>query len=203
MIVWIIYARNTLSMTRLRQLTWGAGFSLWTVTRAAWHTVLKSKVSGVLTDAALFSANGSQLVHHYRVCGQCVAHVSLHGTFMIDLRYFTFRASADAKWSAKQDRTPYSPEPLSRSIRQRGSDDESPACKAPQAGSPLMPNRSAHAATTTITSADKYSAPAVPEFRLVLYGGWRPSLPVSLPLPRFANRLSPRFPDVHCLRESG
>ena len=48
---------------------------------------LKSKVSGISTDTALFSKHGAQLVHHYRVFG--VAHASLRGLFMIDLLYFT------------------------------------------------------------------------------------------------------------------
>ena len=136
------------------------------MTRGAWHTALKSKVSSVSTDAALFSANGSQLVHHYRVFGECAAHVSLHGTFMIDLRYFTARASANAKWAAKRDRTPGtgsptssdSPVPLPRSIRQRRSDDESPACKAPRVVSPVMTGGLAQAATSTIVSVEKNCA---------------------------------------------
>ena len=45
----------------------GRWFLPWTVTRAVWHTALKTTVSGVSTDVALFSANGSQLVHHYRL----------------------------------------------------------------------------------------------------------------------------------------
>ena len=69
-------------------------FPPWTVTRAAWHTALNAKVSGVSTDVALFSAHGFQLVHHYQVFKQCAAHASLRGSFIIDLRYFTTRACA-------------------------------------------------------------------------------------------------------------
>ena len=176
----------------------GRWFPPWTVTRTAWHTALKSKVSGVSMDVDLTGMNGSQLVHHYRVFRQCAAHVSLRGTFIIDLRCFTSWASADAKWAARRNRTlatgspspSYSPEPLPRIIRQRGLDDESPACKAPRAVSPVRTDRSVHAATSTITSADKYSDPAVPELRSIPYGGRprRPRLHVSLPLPRFADR---------------
>ena len=82
----------------------GRWFPCWTATKVAWHMALKSNVSGVSTDAALFSVNGSQLVHHYWVFGQCAAHVSLPATFMIDLRHFTARASADAKWTARWNR---------------------------------------------------------------------------------------------------
>ena len=51
----------------------------WTVTRAAWHTALKPKVCGVSTNAALFSEHGAQLVHNYRVLGDCASHASLRG----------------------------------------------------------------------------------------------------------------------------
>ena len=123
-----------------------------------WHTALKAKVSGVFIDVALFSAHGLQLVHHYRVFKQCAAHASLHGTFMIDLRYFTTRACADAKWVAKRIRTsgtgsptsPDSPVTLPRGSTRGRLDDESPACKAPRAMSPVMSGESAQAATSTI-----------------------------------------------------
>ena len=49
-------------------------FPPWTVTRAAWKAALKSKVSGISTNAALFSEHGAQLVHHYRVI---VSHMHL------------------------------------------------------------------------------------------------------------------------------
>ena len=135
-----------------------------------------------------------QLVHHYRVLGECAAHVSLRGTFMADLRYFTARASTDAKWAAKRNRTSgtgspttlYSLVPLPRSIRQRGSDDESPACKAPVAVSPVMTGGSAQAATSTIVLAESYSAPTVPKLCSVPYGGQWPSVPV----PKFPVRSS-------------
>ena len=106
----------------------GRWFPPWTVTRAVWHMALKSKVSGISTDAVLFSANGTQLVHHYRVFGQCAVYVLLCGPFMKNLRYFTARASAEAKWIARRSRTrgtgsptsSRSQESLPRSIRQRG-----------------------------------------------------------------------------------
>ena len=83
----------------------GRWFPPWTVMREAWHTALKTKVSGISTNVTLFSTNGSQLVHHSRVFGQCAAHASLCGTFISDLWYFTIRACADAKWAAKRNRT--------------------------------------------------------------------------------------------------
>ena len=112
---------------------------------------------------------------------------------MIDHRYYTNRTCADAKWAAKRNRTSGtgsptssdSPVPLPRSIRHCMSDDESPACKAPRAVSPVM---SAQAATLTVVSAEKYCAPSVPKLRSIPYGWWWPSLPVSLPLPCFTNR---------------
>ena len=79
----------------------GRWFPRWTVTRAVWHKVLKPHVSGVSTDAVLFSENAPQLVHHYRVFDQSVAHASLRVKFMAGLLFFTVRACADAKWAAK------------------------------------------------------------------------------------------------------
>ena len=116
----------------------GSWFPPWTVTRAAWHKALKPQVSGASTDVVLFSEHGSSLVHHYRVFGRSAAHTFLRGTFMTKLRVFTIRADAEAKWKA--GRSPNkttqlllssdSPAPLSHSIRPRGLDDDSPACKA-------------------------------------------------------------------------
>ena len=74
---------------------------------------LKSKVSDISTDAALFSEHGAQLVHHYRVFGECVAHATLRGSFMIDLLYFTNRACADAHWVAKRSRNSWTGSHLS------------------------------------------------------------------------------------------
>ena len=96
-------------------------------TRAEWHTALKPKVSGISTDAALFSEHGAQLVHHYRMFGDCAAHASLQGLFMIDLLYFTNRACTDAHWEAKRSRnsgtgsrsSPDQPVPLPRNVKQR------------------------------------------------------------------------------------
>ena len=82
----------------------GKWFPPWTVARAAWHMALKPKVSGISTDATLFSDHEAQLVHHYQVFGDCVAHASLCGLFMIDLLYFTNRACADAHRAAKRGR---------------------------------------------------------------------------------------------------
>ena len=65
---------------------------------------LKPRVSEVSTDAALFSEQGVQLVHHYRVFGDCAAHASLRGSFVVDLLYFNNRACADAHWAAKRSR---------------------------------------------------------------------------------------------------
>ena len=209
-------------MIQLRQLTWGVGFRRGGVAHGA-------QGEGVSTGVALFSAHGFQLVHHYRVFKQCAAHASLCGTFIIDLRYFTTRPCADTKRVAKRIRTsgtgsptsPDSPITLPRGFTRGRSDDESPACKAPRAMSPVMLGESAQAATSTIVSVKKYCAPSVPKLRSASYGWKQPILPVSLPLPRFADGdfvLSPcsvifgcdpaassipRIPGVHRLRQSG
>ena len=109
---------------------------------------------------------------------------------MSDLRYFTIWACSDSKWAAKRNRTSVtgsptstdSPVPLPRSIRHRRSDDES------RAVSPVMPGVSAQEATSTVVSAEKYRAPSAPKLYSVPYGWRRPSLPVSLPIPRFADQ---------------
>ena len=59
--------------------------------------MLKTNVSGISTDVVLFSEHGAQLVHHYRVFGDCVAHASLRRSFIIELLYFTNRACAEAR----------------------------------------------------------------------------------------------------------
>ena len=62
----------------------GKWFPPWTVTRAEWHTALKSKVSGISTDGALFSKHGAQLVHHYYwVSSNWAVHASLRGSYMV------------------------------------------------------------------------------------------------------------------------
>ena len=98
---------------------------------------VKAKVSGISTDAALFSEHGVQLVHHYRVFGDCVAHASLRGSFVIDLLYFTNLACAD--WAAKRSQnsgpesrsSPDQPVPLPRNAKQRTSDDDPPVRRVP------------------------------------------------------------------------
>ena len=69
----------------------GKWFPPWTVTRTAWKAAFKPKVSGISTDAALFREHEAQLVNHYRVLGDCVAHAALRGQFMIYLLYLTNR----------------------------------------------------------------------------------------------------------------
>ena len=88
-----------------------------------------------------------------------------------------------------------SPAPLPRRIRPQGSDDESPACKAPRVVSPVIPGVSTRTASSTIiSSATSYAGtaksydPPVPKLCSVLYGRWPPILPVSIPLPRFADK---------------
>ena len=63
----------------VKTVSLGKWFPPWTVTRAVWHTALKPNVSGISTDAALFSEHGALLVHQYRVFGDCAVHASLRG----------------------------------------------------------------------------------------------------------------------------
>ena len=169
----------------------------WAVSRAKWHMTLKSKVSGISTDATLFTdgTDGAQLVHHYRVFGDYIIHISLRGSFVIKLLYFTNRACA-AQWAAKCSRnsgtgsrsSPARPAPLPRDTTQGTLDDDPPVRKAPQAVSLVVPDKSL-AGTSAVVSADKYSVPQVPRMCSVPSGWWRPILPVLLPLPPFATQV--------------
>ena len=65
---------------------------------------LKPNMSGIFTHVMLFSEHGAQLVHHYRVYGDCVSHGSLCGTSMATLTDFTNRACAEPRSVAKRGR---------------------------------------------------------------------------------------------------
>ena len=136
----------------------------------------------------------SSLVHHYLVFGQSVAHTSLRGKFMAKLRSYTIRAEAEASWessrlSIRKTQLPAVSDTL------RSSDNESPVCKTRRAVSPVVPEVSAGAtSSTTVSSVTSYAGAAVSydplawQPRWSLYGGQPPTLPVSMPLPRFANK---------------
>ena len=64
---------------------------------------LQSSVSGVSTDALLFSQSGVPLVHRYRVFSQSGTHISLRGNYMTKLQAFTEQADAERRVSHKQD----------------------------------------------------------------------------------------------------
>ena len=69
--------------------------------RTTWSAALKPTVSGIATDAMLFSQYGARLVHQYRVYDDYMPHHSLPGTFMSRLSDFTHRACAEARLVAK------------------------------------------------------------------------------------------------------
>ena len=68
-----------------------------------WQEAIKSTVSGVLTDALLFSQSGTPLVHRYCVFGRAGAHASLRGSCMAKLRTFTVQVEAEGRWAHKRD----------------------------------------------------------------------------------------------------
>ena len=72
-------------------------------TRDKWREVLQSSVSGVLTDALLFSQSGVPLVHRYRVFSRPGMHISLRGNYMIKLRAFTEQADTERRVSHHRD----------------------------------------------------------------------------------------------------
>ena len=174
----------------------GRWFPPWTVTREAWHKALKPQVPGISTDVMLFSEHGLPLVHHYLVLSRSAAHGSLRGTFMNKFRVFIIRADAKAKWEVGHGpntttRLPPSSDsltPLPRSIRPiatRGSDYGFSGLQ-----SPLMRTASSRIVSSvtfyvgTATSSDY----PVPKPCSTLYSGLPPILPVSIPLPRFADK---------------
>ena len=82
---------------------------------------------------------------------------------------------------------------LFHSIQPRRSDDDYPARKAPRAVSPVVPEVSTRTASSTIiSSASRLTAASYAHLvlkpRSVLYGGHPPILPISIPLPRFADK---------------
>ena len=81
----------------------------WMVSRNIWREALHSSVSGVSTDALLFSRYGIPLVHRYRVFSRYGTHISLRGTYMARLRDFIEQSDAESRTLRKQE--------LARSLR--------------------------------------------------------------------------------------
>ena len=52
----------------------GKWFPPWTVMQLEWCAALMPNVSGIATDAVLFSQHGAWLAHHYRVDDEYVSH---------------------------------------------------------------------------------------------------------------------------------
>ena len=53
--------------TSVKLKTLGQYFPPWTVTHAAWNTVLHPGMSAIATDVMLFHQHGGRLVHRYRL----------------------------------------------------------------------------------------------------------------------------------------
>ena len=81
---------------------------------------------------------------------------------------------------------------LFHSIQPRRSDDDYPARKAPRAVSPVVPEVSTRTASSTIVDKDRIISASYAHLvlkpRSVLYGGHPPIFPISIPLPRFADK---------------
>ena len=75
----------------------GQWVSPWMVSRNIWSEALRLTVSGVSTDALLFSRYGIPLVHRYRVFSQYGTHISLRGTYMTILWDFLELADAESR----------------------------------------------------------------------------------------------------------
>ena len=106
----------------------------WTVSRDRWREALRLSVSGVSTDALLFSRYGVPLVHRYRVFSRTGTHISLRGTYMTRLREFIEQADAERQTLRNRE--------LTRSLmsldgprgtRRREPAEISPRCKSRRA----------------------------------------------------------------------
>ena len=119
------------------------------------------------------------------------------GSIWLNFGYFTARAEAEARWEAgrlliRKTQLLAVSDTL-RSIRPRGSDDESPVCKAHRAVSPVIPEVfTSTESSMMVSSVTSYAGTAtsydLPAPHSILYGGQPPMLPMSIPLPRFANK---------------
>ena len=69
----------------------------WTVSRNIWRKALRLTISGVSTDALLFSRYGILFVHRYRVFSRYGTHTSLRGSYMTRLRDFLEQAYAESQ----------------------------------------------------------------------------------------------------------
>ena len=151
---------------RCRQEIWGDGCLLG---QLPGRVALKATVSGVSTDALLFSWCGMPLVHRYCVFSGGGAHVSLRGSSMSRLRAFTVKADADGRLACKRDSkrssSRWENSALQRDLCHRQSGDISPHCKSRRA---LSPRTKTFSTTTTSSTAVTTSIP-----RLCLCGGRR------------------------------
>ena len=118
----------------------GRWFPPWTVYRDTWREALQSSVSGVSTDAPLFSQSGVPLVHRYRVFSQSGTHISLRVKYMTKLRAFRGQADAERQVSHNRDlarslASRMNPD-IQHGVRRREPEDFSPRCKSRRALSP-------------------------------------------------------------------
>ena len=72
-------------------------FPPWTVSRDRWCATMNSTISGVATDALLFSRTGVPLVHRYRVFSRAGTHVAFQGTYMARLCLFIYTDDAERR----------------------------------------------------------------------------------------------------------
>ena len=94
--------RSHMVPVSIRAFNLARWFPPWTVSRENWNIALWPSVSGVSTDALLFSRVGAQLMHRYRVFARSGTHAAFRGTYMAGLR--TFLNVSDAKYLKSQDK---------------------------------------------------------------------------------------------------
>ena len=149
-----------------------------------WCDTLNATVSGVSTDALLFSQSGMPLVHRYHVFGRGGTHVSLCGSFMSRLRAFTMQADADRplarKWDAERSSSLREDSDLQCVMCHRTWEDVSARCRSRRARSPRT--------KTISTTTTSYVAVSTLGPRFCLCRGRPPLLPIDLRLPSFADK---------------
>ena len=118
---------------------------------------------------------------------------------MAGLRSFIKHIEAEVRWElnrlpSRQNQLPATSDTL-RSIRSRDPGDDSPLCKTRRAVFPVAPEVSAGNQPSTSASSVKSSAGSTTSYvspvrrpRSLLYDGWPSVVPVSLELPRFADK---------------
>ena len=163
----------------IREANLARWFPPWTVSRENWNIALRSSLSGVSTDALLFSRVGAQLMHRYRVFARSGTHAALRDTYMARLR--TFLNVSDAKYLKSHGKRRGRPL-VSRKhtdVLEQSSSREPTQSSQPRRSHRPTPTSASVAAVTSVSSTPAVTRPSG-------YGSRAASVPLNLSLPHFA-----------------